>query len=149
MSNCYNWTLKLDLIETSWFDYQTQNAVIWQYIICCPKFCLAQIFISVLWKTVYIRLSHGLCSQVSIRRPARLTTYSQQLSSSWKSCQVSTLIKSSDKAYISSWCPVGSTDQACSSGFNFRITWKLSEQPCFLQNHSLSFLLGLRSSNVK
>ena len=24
-------------IEKSWFDYQTQNAVIWQYIMCCPK----------------------------------------------------------------------------------------------------------------
>ena len=52
--------LKLN-IEKSWFDYQTQNAVIWQYIMCCPKFCPAQIFISVLWKTQYIRLPYGLC----------------------------------------------------------------------------------------
>ena len=42
-------------------------------------------------------------------------------------------------------CLVGSTDQACSSGFYFRIAWKSMKQPCFLQNHSLSFLQGLRS----
>jgi hypothetical protein len=42
-------------------------------------------------------------------------------------------------------CLVGSTDQACSSGFFFRIAWKSMEQSCFLQNHSLSFLQGLRS----
>ena len=40
---------------------------------------------------------------------------------------------------------VGSTDQACSSGFYFRIAWKSTERPCFLQNNSLSFLQGLRS----
>ena len=40
---------------------------------------------------------------------------------------------------------VGSTDQACSSGFYFRIAWKSTERPCFLQNHSLSILHGLRS----
>ena len=40
---------------------------------------------------------------------------------------------------------VGSTDQACSSGFYFRIAWKSTERPCFLPNHSLSFLQGLRS----
>ena len=42
-------------------------------------------------------------------------------------------------------CLVGSTDQACSSGFYFRIAWKSTEWPCFLQNHSFSFLQGLRS----
>ena len=42
-------------------------------------------------------------------------------------------------------CLVGSTDQACSSGFYFRIAWKSTERPCFLQNHSLSFVQGLRS----
>ena len=42
-------------------------------------------------------------------------------------------------------CLVGSTDQACSSGFYFRIAWKSMERPCFLQNHSFSFLQGLRS----
>ena len=44
---------------------------------------------------------------------------------------------------------VGSTDQACSSGLYFRIAWKSMEQPCFLQNNSLSFLQGLRSTNIK
>ena len=44
--------LKLN-IENSWFDYRTQNAVIWQYIMCCPNFCQAQILISILWKTEY------------------------------------------------------------------------------------------------
>ena len=34
----------------------TQDAVIWQYNICCPNCCPAQLFISVLWKTQYIRL---------------------------------------------------------------------------------------------
>ena len=24
-------------VEKSWFDYQTQSAVIWQYIMCCPN----------------------------------------------------------------------------------------------------------------
>ena len=38
----------------------TQDAVIWQYNICCPNCCPAQIFISVLWKSQYIRLSYGL-----------------------------------------------------------------------------------------
>ena len=42
-------------------------------------------------------------------------------------------------------CLVGSTNQACSSSFYFRIAWKSTEWPCFLQNHSLSFLQGLRS----
>ena len=32
---------------------------------CCPNCCPAQIFISVLWKTQYIRLSYGLCSWLS------------------------------------------------------------------------------------
>ena len=40
---------------------------------------------------------------------------------------------------------VGSTDQACSSGFCFRSAWKSTKWPCFLQNNSLSFLQGLRS----
>ena len=40
---------------------------------------------------------------------------------------------------------VGSTNQIYSSGFCFRIAWKSTEWPCFLQNHSLSFLWGLRS----
>ena len=48
--------LKLN-IKKSWLYYQTQNAFILQYIKCCPKIGPAQIFISVLWKTVYIRLS--------------------------------------------------------------------------------------------
>ena len=47
--------------------------------------------------------------------------------------------------YVCSRCLVGSTDQACSSGFYLRIAWKSTEQPCFLQNHSLLFLQGLRS----
>ena len=56
------WVVKLLKvnIEKSWFDYRTQSAVIWQYIMCCPKFCPAQIFNSVLWKTQYICLSYGL-----------------------------------------------------------------------------------------
>ena len=37
------------------------NDVIWQYNMCCPTFCLAQIFISVLWKTQYIHNFKGLC----------------------------------------------------------------------------------------
>ena len=40
---------------------------------------------------------------------------------------------------------VWSTDQAYSSGFYFRIPWKSTKQPCFLHNHSLSFLQGIRS----
>ena len=40
---------------------------------------------------------------------------------------------------------VGSTDQAESSGFYFRIAWKSTERPCFLQNHFLAFLQGLGS----
>ena len=40
---------------------------------------------------------------------------------------------------------VGSTNQACSSGFYFRIVWKSTERPCLLQNNFLSFLQGLRS----
>ena len=40
---------------------------------------------------------------------------------------------------------VGSTDQAYSSDFYFRIAWKSMERPCLLQNHSLSLLQGLRS----
>jgi hypothetical protein len=40
---------------------------------------------------------------------------------------------------------VGSTDQAESSGLYFRIAWKSTERPCFLQNHSLAFLQGLIS----
>ena len=40
---------------------------------------------------------------------------------------------------------VGSTNQDYSSGFYFRIAWKSMDWPCFLQNHSLSFLWGLRS----
>ena len=47
--------LKLN-IEKSWFYFQTQNAVIWQYIMWCPKMGPAQIFISILWKTVYVLL---------------------------------------------------------------------------------------------
>ena len=41
----------------------TQDAVIWQYNICCPNCCPAQIFSSVLWKTQYIRLCKGLWCQ--------------------------------------------------------------------------------------
>ena len=40
---------------------------------------------------------------------------------------------------------VGSTDNAYSCGFYFRISSILIERPCLLQNHSLSFLQGLRS----
>ena len=41
---------------------------------------------------------------------------------------------------------MGSTDQACSSAcFYFRIAWKSTKWPCFLQNHSISFLQDLRS----
>ena len=40
---------------------------------------------------------------------------------------------------------VWSTDQACSNGFYSRIAWKSTEWPCFLRNHSLSFLQGLWS----
>ena len=40
---------------------------------------------------------------------------------------------------------MGLTDQACSSGFCFKIAWKSTWQPYFLQNHSLLFLQGLRS----
>ena len=46
-------------------------------------------------------------------------------------------------------CLVGSTDQACSSGFYFRIEWKSTKRPSFLSNCSLSFLRGLRSTNIK
>ena len=61
--------LKLN-IEKSWFDYQTQSAVIWQYIMCCPKFCPAQIFISVLWKTESKLLSIGLgCDLTHVMKP--------------------------------------------------------------------------------
>ena len=44
---------------------------------------------------------------------------------------------------------MGSTDQACSSGFYFRIAWKSMKHPSFLWNCSLSFLRGLRSTNIK
>ena len=44
---------------------------------------------------------------------------------------------------------VGSTDQAYSSGFYFRIAWKSMKQPSFLWNCSLSFLRGLKSTNIK
>ena len=37
---------------------------------------------------------------------------------------------------------VGSTNQACSSGFYFRIAWKSMERPCFLQNHSLLLIFA-------
>ena len=36
----------------------------WQYNMCCPNVYPAQIFISVLWKSQYIRLSYGLCVNV-------------------------------------------------------------------------------------
>ena len=35
---------------------------------------------------------------------------------------------------------VGSTNQACSSGFNFRIAWKSTERPSFLWNCSMSVI---------
>ena len=44
---------------------------------------------------------------------------------------------------------VGSTNQAYSSGFYFRIAWKSTKQPSFLWNCSMSFLRGLRSTNIK
>ena len=44
---------------------------------------------------------------------------------------------------------VGSIKQAKSSGFYFRIVWKSTERPSFLWNCSLSFLRGLRSTNIK
>ena len=40
---------------------------------------------------------------------------------------------------------MGSTNQADSSGFKFRIAWKSMEGPSFLWNCSLSLLRGLRS----
>ena len=48
---------------------------------------------------------------------------------------------------ISNRCLVGSTNQACSSGFYFWIAWKSTNQPSFLWNCSLSFLRGLKSTN--
>ena len=44
---------------------------------------------------------------------------------------------------------VGSTDQAYSSGFYFRIAWKSMEQTSVLWHFSLSFLRGLGSTNIK
>ena len=44
---------------------------------------------------------------------------------------------------------VGSTNQACSSDFYFRIDWKSMEWPSFLWNCFLPFLRGLRSTNIK
>ena len=49
--------------------------------------------------------------------------------------------------YLFSRFLVRSTNQACSSCFYFRIAWKSRERPCLLQNHSFSFLQGLRSLN--
>ena len=53
-------------------------------------------------------------------------------------------------------CLEGSTNQAYSCCNFFRIAWKLMEWPCFLQNHSLSFLQchsslknWLRTSKIK
>ena len=43
----------------------------------------------------------------------------------------------------------GSSNQAYSSCFYFRISWMLMEGPCFRQNHSLTFLQGLRSNHKK
>ena len=47
--------------------------------------------------------------------------------------------------YLVSRCLMGSTDQACSSGFYFRISWILMEQHWFYFFHPLHFLQGLRS----
>ena len=44
---------------------------------------------------------------------------------------------------------MGSTDQAYSSGFYFRIAWKSMEQTSVLWHFSLSFLRGLGSTNIK
>ena len=53
------------------------------------------------------------------------------------------------KCYICTRRLVGSIDQACSSGFYFRIAWKSIEWSFFLWNYSQSFLQGLRSTNIK
>jgi hypothetical protein len=51
--------------------------------------------------------------------------------------------------YIGTRLLVGSTVQACSSGFSFRITWNSTEWPSFIWNCSFLFLQGLRSTNIK
>ena len=51
--------------------------------------------------------------------------------------------------YICTRCLVGSTDQAYLSSFYFRIAWKSTECLSFLWNCSLSFLRGLRRTNIK
>ena len=82
-------------------------------------------------KTAHLKI---ICSKSTININKR-----QYFKSTWVSKY------SLNYMYLHTRCLVGSTDQACSSGFYFRIAWKSMERPCFLQNHSLSFLQGLRS----